>query len=516
MEILKNKMLKEDLSYPPVRIRRAILPLAVWGGLFCLNLCGNVSSFCICACAMADEPPVAVAEFIEQNCTACHDSGTTEGDLDLEALAMDLDDPANFHHWERVYDRVRTGEMPPEEELDKSEKKAFVSALGKTLLVADADHTKKLGRVTARRMTRAQYERNVCRLLKIDVPLQDHLPAESLDDGFDTVSSSQQISGHSMFAYLKAADVALDTAFGRVLENSPKHNVRLDWTKLRRDEQWYDREPEGRPKQKDVVAWSCRAAFYGRMRNTKVEDAGRYRIRLRVQAVNAPANNDGRVWCAVESGFGNSRESSLYWVGGFEATEEPTEHEFVAWMREGHKLIVSPRDSGLRKAKQDGGKIIGKFGSPEMRDVPGVAIKWIEMERLDNVVDAQSRQALIGKLSVRRVKDKSAAAAGGKQATKVSWTRRREVVSKKPQTDLRRLTHRFAERAFRRPITEEESKVYSDFAIERYKEAKSFQVGLRAGYRAVLCSPRFLYFEETPGKLDDYAIANRLSHFLWG
>lgn len=252
------------------------------------------------------------------------------------------------------------------------------------------------------------------------------------------------------------------------------------------------------------------------MRNTKVEDAGRYRIRLRVQAVNAPANNDGRVWCAVESGFGNSRESSLYWVGGFEATEEPTEHEFVAWMREGHKLIVSPRDSGLRKAKQDGGKIIGKFGSPEMRDVPGVAIKWIEMERLDNVVDAQSRQALIGKLSVRRVKDKSAAAAGGKQATKVSWTRRREVVSKKPQTDLRRLTHRFAERAFRRPITEEESKVYSDFAIERYKEAKSFQVGLRAGYRAVLCSPRFLYFEETPGKLDDYAIANRLSHFLWG
>lgn len=63
---------------------------------------------------MAQAPPVAVGDFIQQNCFACHDSGTTEGDLDLEALAMDLEDPDNFHRWEHVYDRVRTGEMPAE------------------------------------------------------------------------------------------------------------------------------------------------------------------------------------------------------------------------------------------------------------------------------------------------------------------------------------------------------------------------------------------------------------------
>ncbi len=319
-----------------------------------------------------------------------------------------------------------------------------------------------------------------------------------------------------MSAYLKAADVALDTAFDRVLENSPKQKVKLDWTKLRRHEGgWYDREPEGRPKQKDVVSWSTNIVFHGRMRNTKVREAGRYRIRLRVQSVNPPPKSGGRVWCGIESGFGNSQESRLYWIGGFEATDKPTEYEFVAWIKEGHKLIVSPRDSALRKSRSDGGQIIGKFGSPELRDVPGVAIKWIEMERLDNVVGAKGRQALIGSLNVRRVTDRSTKAKG-KKASKVSLTKRREVVSKKPETDLRKLTREFAERAFRQPITEEESKIYSDFAIERYEEAKSFQVGLRAGYRAILCSPRFLYFEETPGKLDDYALANRLSHFLWG
>ncbi len=510
--MMKRPKMKRHLALRLLRIPSAFVPLAV---LVLLSMIGNGEHPFAAAIALASDPPIAVADFIEQNCVSCHDSGTTEGDLDLEALAMDLENPDNFHHWERVYDRVRTGEMPPDEELDKAEKKTFVAALGKSLLSADAAHTKNLGRVSARRLTRAQYERNVCQLLKIDVPLQTYLPAESLDDGFDTVSSSQQISDHSLLAYLEAADVALDTAFERVLESSPEYKVRLDWTKLRRNDRRPDREPEGRPKQKDVVSWSTRSAFHGRMRNTAVKESGRYRIRLRVQAVNPP--KDGRVWCGIESGFGNNRESTLYWIGGFEATKNPLEYEFVAWMKEGHKLIVSPRDSALRNAKSYGGNIVGKFGSAELKGVPGVAIKWIEMERLDNVVDAASRQALIGKLSVRRVSGKPNGKKGkGKTVSKVSLTNRREVVSRKPESDLRKLTHEFAQRAFRQPVTEDQVKIYSDFAIERFKESKSFQVGLRAGYRAILCSPRFLYFEETPGKLDDYALANRLSHFLWG
>ena len=38
---------------------------------------------------------------------------------------------------------------------------------------------------------------------------------------------------------------------------------------------------------------------------------------------------------------------------------------------------------------------------------------------------------------------------------------------------------------------------------------------LQAGYTAMLCSPRFLYLQEPEGELDDYAIASRLSYFLW-
>ena len=36
-----------------------------------------------------------------------------------------------------------------------------------------------------------------------------------------------------------------------------------------------------------------------------------------------------------------------------------------------------------------------------------------------------------------------------------------------------------------------------------------------AAYSAVLCSPAFVTLEEKPGPLDDYALAARLSYFLW-
>jgi len=38
---------------------------------------------------------------------------------------------------------------------------------------------------------------------------------------------------------------------------------------------------------------------------------------------------------------------------------------------------------------------------------------------------------------------------------------------------------------------------------------------MQDGYSAILCSPQFLYLEESSGQLDDFALASRLSYFLW-
>jgi hypothetical protein len=47
------------------------------------------------------------------------------------------------------------------------------------------------------------------------------------------------------------------------------------------------------------------------------------------------------------------------------------------------------------------------------------------------------------------------------------------------------------------------------------EETKSFEKAMRASLSAVMTAPEFLFFREAPGRLDDFALASRLSYFLW-
>ena len=84
-----------------------------------------------------------------------------------------------------------------------------------------------------------------------------------------------------------------------------------------------------------------------------------------------------------------------------------------------------------------------------------------------------------------------------------------------PEGTLAKLVTRFASRAFRRPVTSDEVADYQQIGFDVLSESSSFTEALLAAYRAVLCSPRMLTFVESPGPLDDYSIASRLSYALW-
>lgn len=80
---------------------------------------------------------------------------------------------------------------------------------------------------------------------------------------------------------------------------------------------------------------------------------------------------------------------------------------------------------------------------------------------------------------------------------------------------------RFARRAFRRPVDDAVVQRYVSLYAARIDKGENFHAALRAALTGVLCSPRFLYLNEPGGekekraKLDDYALASRLSYFLW-
>src|SRR5690606_7864193 len=43
----------------------------------------------------------------------------------------------------------------------------------------------------------------------------------------------------------------------------------------------------------------------------------------------------------------------------------------------------------------------------------------------------------------------------------------------------------------------------------------SFEEAMLTAYKTALCSPQFLFRQETPGRLNDFELASRLSYFLW-
>ncbi len=88
----------------------------------------------------------------------------------------------------------------------------------------------------------------------------------------------------------------------------------------------------------------------------------------------------------------------------------------------------------------------------------------------------------------------------------------------------RELLGRFATRAFRRPVDEATVDRLAALAERASaQEGRTFEAGIAQAMAAVLASPRFLFREEgiEPGStdryplIDEYALASRLSYFLW-
>jgi hypothetical protein len=51
----------------------------------------------------------------KSSCIQCHDADTETG-LNLDAIGHDLGDAETFRQWEKIFDRITSGEMPPESE----------------------------------------------------------------------------------------------------------------------------------------------------------------------------------------------------------------------------------------------------------------------------------------------------------------------------------------------------------------------------------------------------------------
>ncbi len=443
-------------------------------------------------------PPQGLAVFLEQHCVDCHRGEAAEAGFDVAKLALDPDSPQADRPWATLIDRVAKGEMPPPDadQPKAADRATFVTAAGRWLANTIRGRDARLGRVRGRRLTPREMERSLQAVLGIDIPLAEHLPEEGRPGGYTTVAERQTISHHQLGGHLGIVDLALDEAFHRALVKPEPFLRELDATAIVRSNPTARcREPELQNGQ--AVVWSGGPIYYGRLPCTIAPADGWYRFRVTASGLKLPET--GGVWCAVHTGLCVSSAPLLHYVTAFEAGPAPREIAFECWLDKGHMLEIRPGDATLKRAKFAEGQVGAGEGDPQ--EVPGLALDSIVMERCHHGPDdAAVRHRLCGDVPLELIPEKGR-------------YRPRPADAK---ADAARLVQAFARRAFRRPVPDDVVASYVAIVKEKLDAKEVFVDAVRAGYRAVLCSPRFLYLMEEPGPLDDHALASRLSYFLTG
>jgi hypothetical protein len=176
--------------------------------------------------------------------------------------------------------------------------------------------------------------------------------------------------------------------------------------------------------------------------------------------------------------------------------------------------------------------------------IPGYAIQWMEVAGpLYDQSQGSGYRRLFGGLAMKRVGEGESGIAlevvppapaggqrggvGGREGAGAFGGRggrggrsslrevKVEVVTEHPQQDAERLLRSFVPRAYRRPVADAELQLFVDLFKSEFDRGLGFGRSMLSAYTAVLSSPGFLFIDEAPGRLNDYALASRLSYFLW-
>ncbi len=529
-------------------------PPAFWAGMAIVVAASMTSR--------AEVPP-AVHAILENRCFDCHDADTKKGGLDLTAMPLDFSNVDTFAKWVKIHDRIEAGEMPPKKKPRPAadEVKTVTGWLADSLIKAEKERLDGESRTGVRRLTRAEYENTVRDLFDLTgIPLQNGLPMDGSAHGFDKNSDALDISHVNMSKYVEAADLTLDAAIATRPEPPVVQKYRIslarhvylilmngDAVMLKDQQPDTIFPPTGElnhvgPGEHGTLARES-VKNGGSVGIFRHEDesfkpyfydfaaiyAGRYHLRASFwsfqwdQGKVLPARGTEAARLDVvqlqENGRGGGHPS--YVLGYYDAPSlAPKVHEFDTWL--------NPKDTiGFNTASLAPVVNYMRKGHAMAFPGPGIASDWREIEGpINDVWPPRSHRLLFGDLPiaefkpeehkdihkpVRKLVRQETLAPNRPDPATGTWT----VQSEQPLADADRLLAAFLPKAFRRPVDGDIRKDYVAQVEARLKAGDCFETAMRSAYRYALCSPDFLYHVEPAGPLDDYALASRLSYFLW-
>jgi hypothetical protein len=411
-----------------------------------------------------------VRPLLSKYCYDCHGEGASKGGVALDAPKVDQTSSQNRELWWRVLKNVRAGIMPPQKKPHPSaDEKLKLAEWIKRGAFGINPNNPDPGRVTLRRLNRVEYHNTIRDLMDIDYNTTDEFPPDDTGYGFDTIGDVLSVSPMLLEKYMNAAETIVRQSVPTVAKSVPITTL------------------TARDLHTETGATADRLSFY--------KDVT---VRSSYRAAN-PASYSIHLNVIVRGDF-NFDPGRARLVMKVDDVEQW--HEEFKW-DDGKKYQFDVPQ------KWDAGRHSLAF---ELHPLTPVA------QRLTNVDLTIQTVTIEGPLEEKFWKvTKDYHRFFPKDEAPKDESGRRQYA--------RQVLAAFTAKAFRRPCDDRTIERLVNIAESVYVQPqKNFEQGISQAMIAVLSSPRFLFrIEKTePGHageafapIDEYALASRLSYFLW-
>jgi hypothetical protein len=410
----------------------------------------------------------SIDPFLKSNCVLCHNSKLKVGGLTLEGYRDAKSALKDRELWEKVVQKLRTGQMPPKgRPVPTPEEIASVTGWFEMQFARlDRDMKPDPGRVTARRLNRIEYNNTIRDLLGVDFKPASDFPADDSGYGFDNIGDVLSLSPVLMEKYLAAAEKIARRAI--VADAPPKPTrEKIEHFPVAGEESPAQNltAPHPFPVEGDYLV--------------------RGLVNGRHEALLITLWLDGK---EIKT-FAVSTDDEAPRMGEMRLHIPAGEHELRATLLHDDSRPDAEPDPNEEKAK-------------DKKKKPG----------RDPFVD---RFEIIGPYNPH--------------ARPLTEPHKRIFVcghapgQHRPEC-ARLIVAALARRAYRRPISDAEISSLVRFINLAQQNGDSFEQGVRVALQAILVSPHFLFrIENDPNpntaalshRIDDYELASRLSYFLW-
>jgi hypothetical protein len=443
----------------------------------------------VTASVTAAEAEFPSKQFFTQHCEKCHSGEKAKGNFTVASLTDDFAAQQSRELWLTVLEQLKEGNMPPGDEPrpPAEDLQSVMNWISREAEEAEIARRETEGRVVMRRLNRAEYANTVRDLLGVEVDLADLLPLDTSTNGFDNNAEMLHTSSFLMRNYLNAADRVLDEA----IANEPEPWILKKRFDIREEKSVKPTGSVYRHTDDGVAIFATweSANIRVTMWNFRSHVRGKYRFRISgygFQSEGKPITF--RVTAGTLKEVTEERLIDYFAV----PADTPTVVEFTEQLEPENRIrILAEGLPALPPA-------VEKIGADKYTG-PGLVIQWVDVE--GPILESwppPSHKAIFGDLKQTRMSSD-----------------RYEVVSQEPMVDAERILRDFARRAFRRNVTDDDIRPFLTRVKSKLDQNYSFEQAMRVGLKGILVSPDFLFLREHGPRLDDFALASRLSYFLW-